>query len=114
MLVDFGRLAALRDEIGEDGFDEVLDIFIRESDEVVHRLCGSRAGGTMEADLHFLKGNALTLGMDALAEMCRRGEQGAEVAPAELVALYQTSCAALRAGPQIRNSAKTSSLVMSR
>ena len=97
MLVNAERLAALRDEIGAEGFDEVLGLFLRESDEVVARLAGPIPAEAVEADLHFLKGTALTLGLDDLAEMCRQGEQGATVDPAALADLYRRSCAAMPA-----------------
>ncbi|WP_434616400.1 Hpt domain-containing protein [Tabrizicola sp. M-4] len=97
MLVNAERLAALRAEIGEDGFEEVLEMFLKESDEVVARLAAPSIPESIEADLHFLKGTALTLGMDDLADMCRRGEQGAAVDPAALADLYRRSCAALPA-----------------
>jgi HPt (histidine-containing phosphotransfer) domain-containing protein len=91
MLVNVERLAALRDEIGDDGFEEVLEIFLKESDEVVTRLAAQGAGEMAEADLHFLKGTALTLGLDDLAELCRRGEAGARIDPTMLTDLYQQS-----------------------
>ncbi|MEZ5753354.1 MAG: Hpt domain-containing protein [Paracoccaceae bacterium] len=113
MLVNGERLAALRGEIGEDGFDEVLEMFLAESDEVVTRLSGQPDGAMSEADLHFLKGSALTLGLEQLAELCRRCEAGPQVHPAVLADLYRQSRAAIRQD-QIRNSESTSSLVMSR
>jgi histidine phosphotransfer protein HptB len=95
MLVNRDRLAALRGEIGEDGFDEVVDLFLRESEEVVARLGTQRQGGLSEADLHFLKGSALTLGFDDLADLCRQSETGAEVHPATLQDVWERSRAAL-------------------
>jgi histidine phosphotransfer protein HptB len=91
MLVNVERIAALRDEIGEDGFEEVLKVFLTESEEVVTRLAAQGMGTMAEADLHFLKGTALTLGLDDLAELCRRGEMGARIDPATLTDLYQQS-----------------------
>ncbi len=97
MLVNRDRLAALRGEIGEDGFDEVVDLFLRESEEVVARLGTQRQGGLSEADLHFLKGSALTLGFDDLADLCRQSETGATVHPATLQDVWERSRAAFRA-----------------
>lgn len=97
MLVNRDRLAALRGEIGEDGFDEVVDMFLRESEEVVARLGAQSLGGLSEADLHFLKGSALTLGFDDLADLCRQSETGAAVHPATLQDVWERSRAAFRA-----------------
>lgn len=95
MLVNRERLAALRGEIGEDGFEEVVEMFLRESEEVVARLGGQRAGAMSEADLHFLKGSALTLGFDDLADLCRQSEAGVAVQPATLQDVWARSRAAL-------------------
>lgn len=95
MLVNRERLSALRDEIGEDGFEEVLEMFLRESEEVVARLSAQAEGTMSEADLHFLKGSALTLGFDDLADLCRQSEIGAVVAPDALQDVWARSRAAL-------------------
>lgn len=95
MLVNRERLAALRGEIGEDGFEEVLEMFLRESEEVVARLATQSEGALSEADLHFLKGSALTLGFDDLADLCRQSETGTVVAPAVVRDVWTRSRAAL-------------------
>lgn len=97
MLVNKERLAALRGEIGEDGFEEVLQLFLRESEEVVARLSAQMEGRLSDADMHFLKGSALTLGFDDLADLCRRSETGAAVAPGDLQQLWLRSRDALAA-----------------
>ena len=70
-MIDWLRMAELRDEIGQDGFDEVVDVFLEEAGEVVIRL---DRGPTLE-DLHFLKGSALNLGFVAVAQLCQEGER---------------------------------------
>jgi len=97
MLLDVTRLRALREEVGDDGFVEVLDLFLVESDEVVERMCSPGAGDPSEADLHFLKGIALNLGFDDLADLCRRAERGAGFDPQALRAKYAGTRAALAA-----------------
>lgn len=88
MLVDVTRLRALREEVGDDGFEEVLVLFLAESDDVVERLASHTADRPPEAELHFLKGIALNLGFDALAALCRKGERGEGFDPAALRATY--------------------------
>jgi HPt (histidine-containing phosphotransfer) domain-containing protein len=63
----------LKDEIGDDAMAEVIGLFCEECDPVAARLAGGRA---READLHFLKGAALNLGLDALARLCGEIERG--------------------------------------
>lgn len=92
--VNWGRVAELEAEIGADDFGEVVEIFLEECDGTVARLTESTA---LEADLHFLRGAAMNLGLDAMAAACQAGERAAadgrseEVDRAAIVALYDTS-----------------------
>ena len=76
-MIDWGRVHALRDEIGAADFAEVVTLFLEEADEVVARLSNRLGAPRLEADLHFLKGAALNLGFDALAVACQDGERRA-------------------------------------
>lgn len=106
-LVDAERVAELRDEIGADEFGEVVEIFLEECDAAVERLSGAEAGA-VEAELHFLRGAAMNLGLAALAAACQRGEaaagagEGASVDRAGVVDLYARSRAALLASEESR------------
>lgn len=73
-MVDWERLEELRTEIGEDGFDEVVGMFLEETDEVMQRIHGA-APDHLGRDLHFLKGSALNLGFDQMARFCQEGER---------------------------------------
>lgn len=92
MLINHKRLVALKSEVGEDGFGEVVDLFFEESDEVLTRLLKP---GMMDhaPDIHFLRGSALTLGLDDLADWCARYEQHVLMPQdlADLASLYQRS-----------------------
>mgnify|MGYP000240406332 FL=1 len=88
MLINWTRVQELRAEIGDDGFAEVVAMFLDESDAVI-----ARAGsGPTPEDLHFLRGAALNLGFAELAEACTAAGD-----PAMLAALYQSSKANLLA-----------------
>lgn len=93
-LIDTCRLAELRDEIGAGELGEVVAIFLDETDQVVARLRTGRAADPA-ADLHFLKGSALNLGLAAFAGFCHEGEQRAGADGKELASLYQASKQAL-------------------
>lgn len=95
MLVNPARVEALCQEIGEDGFPEVLEMFLSESAQVVARLQGATDPVAIAADLHFLKGSALTMGLDDLAAYCLQAEQGGGHDPAVLADLFARSRAAL-------------------
>ncbi len=103
-MIDWTRAAALRDEIGPDGFFEVVDLFLDEADEAVARITAARPGPGIEADLHFLKGSALNLGFEMLARLCHEGERAAAAGEAERIDLglvasvYQQSRAAFLCG----------------
>lgn len=73
-LIDWRRVAELRDEIGADGFEDVVALFLEEVDEAIAQLTGSRGAAELEAALHFLKGSALNLGFAGFATLCARGE----------------------------------------
>lgn len=83
-MIDWDRVEELRAEIGADDFDEVVALFLEEADEVIARLSGAAGSGALEADLHFLKGAALNLGFDALAELCQDGERQAAEGSADV------------------------------
>lgn len=101
-LINWAKVSELRDEIGADDFDEVVELFLDEVDETISQLGG--AGRSVEHDLHFLKGSALNLGFAAFSELCRTGEAAAAAGQAETVDLdavvtsYSTSKEAFLAG----------------
>ena len=76
-LIDWARVRELRHEIGEDGFEEVVGLFLDEADETVARLTPDVGAKKFAADLHYLKGAALNLGFSALAAICQDGERRA-------------------------------------
>ena len=76
-MIAWDRVKELRVEIGADDFAEVAAMFLEEADEAVARLLPGLSAKAMEADLHFLKGAALTLGFTALSGICQDGERRA-------------------------------------
>ena len=76
-MIDWMRVAELRHEIGDDGFAEVVELFLEEVEDVVLRLDTAPAPGTYEEDLHFLKGSAWNLGFADFGALCQDGERRA-------------------------------------
>jgi HPt (histidine-containing phosphotransfer) domain-containing protein len=74
IVISSERLNELKSEVGEDDFEEIVALFLAESDGIVG--CLRDAPGPAEAEelLHALKGSALNLGFDMLATLCRQGE----------------------------------------
>ncbi|MBL4916887.1 Hpt domain-containing protein [Szabonella alba] len=93
-MIDWDRVAELRDEIGEEDFAEVATLFLDEADEAVAGLNVQDDTETRQAALHFLKGSALNLGFRDLADLCQQGEKTPRMtaeALARLVACYNAS-----------------------
>jgi HPt (histidine-containing phosphotransfer) domain-containing protein len=85
--IDWHRVAELRSEVGEDGFDEVVELFLEEVDEVTGRLRTMSGVSGLREELHFLKGSALNLGFARFAALCAQGEALAARGEAALVDL---------------------------
>lgn len=77
-MIDWSRVAELRDEIGSSSFTEVVDIFLTETGASVARLTGGCDPAHIGAELHLLKGGAMTLGFEDVARLCQQGETMAQ------------------------------------
>jgi histidine phosphotransfer protein HptB len=74
-MIDWDRVAQLRDEIGDAVFDEVVDMFFEETSEVMARLVAGAEPDRLADDLHFLKGSALNFGFRQFGALCQAGEK---------------------------------------
>ena len=103
-LIDWNKVCELRNEVGAEDFDEVVELFLEEVDETIMQL--GQSGRSTEHDLHFLKGSALNLGFLQFSELCRVGEEAAAKGEADSVDLdeiqsnYQHSKSAFLEGLQ--------------
>ncbi|MFC3119123.1 Hpt domain-containing protein [Jhaorihella thermophila] len=85
-MIEWSRVNELREEVGESDFKEVVDLFLEEVSEALDRLSSSQ--GSAEEHLHFLKGCALSLGFETLAQLCERYErQAAGAQPVDVSAI---------------------------
>lgn len=100
-MIDWARVAELREEIGEDGFTEVAELFMQEIAQVVERLPDQIDANALKSDLHFVKGSALNLGFSDLATLCAAGEgalaKAEMVDSTEIVTCYRNSITAFMA-----------------
>ena len=68
-MIDRARLEELREEVGNDDFAEVIELFCEEVAETLDRMAQGHSS-SMADDLHFLKGSALNIGMSEVASLC--------------------------------------------
>jgi histidine phosphotransfer protein HptB len=74
-MIQWARVNELRDEVGAEDFDEVVDLFLEEVEEVIQGLSADSTASQMEQHLHFLKGSALSLGFRTFSDLCQDGER---------------------------------------
>ncbi len=72
-MIDWDRIAELQDEVGEDSFAEVVEMFFEEVEEVLTSLVVNDQDA-LKGGLHFLKGAALNIGMSEMSGLCRDAE----------------------------------------
>jgi len=96
-MIQWARVSELYEEIGADDFDEVVDLFLEEVEEVIGRLRTGPDHARLEEDLHFLKGSALNLGFEQFSQLCQQGEtlssenRAADVQLADILNCYDMS-----------------------
>ena len=96
-MIDWNKVTELREEIGEEDFAEVVELFMEEVDGAIGDLRAGIADGEFESSLHFLKGSALNLGFSAFSDLCAEGEIAAArgdyhlVDPAAIIEVYDRS-----------------------
>ncbi len=73
-IIDWTRVAELRDEVGPEEFEEVVALFFEETDAAVAALSAA-PGHEIREQLHFLKGSARNLGFAEMARLCEAGER---------------------------------------
>ena len=76
-MIDWDRVIELREEVGEDSFDEVIELFLEEVEEVISRIAANGGSDNLEEDMHFLKGSAMNLGFASFGKMCQQAESAA-------------------------------------
>lgn len=103
-MIDWSRIKSLRDEVGADDFDEVVEIFIEEVSEMIDRLRSAPQVDSLGEDLHALKGSALNLGFTDFSDLCQKGEtlaangRSTEIVLEPILDCYDTSKAAFLSG----------------
>jgi HPt (histidine-containing phosphotransfer) domain-containing protein len=73
-MIDWDQVRALREEVGPEDFDEVVELFLMEVDAEIEALHTAEAEGGLGEKLHFLKGSAMNLGFSDFSSLCQAGE----------------------------------------
>jgi HPt (histidine-containing phosphotransfer) domain-containing protein len=73
-MIDWDRIRALREEVGPEDFDEVVELFLMEVDAEIDALHSIEREGGLGEKLHFLKGSAMNLGFSDFSSLCQAGE----------------------------------------
>jgi HPt (histidine-containing phosphotransfer) domain-containing protein len=82
-MINWTRMNELRKELGEEDFQEVLDLFLEEVQIVIDRLRVTETLTELQDDMHFLKGSALNIGLSHLAMVTRVAEEKANASTLE-------------------------------
>ena len=94
-MIDWERVATLRNEIGASDFDEVAYLFLDEAEEVIARLGEGKLKAPLVDEIHALKGSALNLGFAELAAMLqdkeRRVARGEPISTERIITCYNAS-----------------------
>lgn len=73
-MLDWNRIHELRNDVGDDEFKLILELFLDEVEGVIMRL-SKRNARKLADDLHFLKGCAWNLGFRGFGILCDEGER---------------------------------------
>ena len=76
-MIDWARVSELRDEVGAEDFDEVVELLLEEVDEAIAALRDLMDLSKLEPKCHFLKGSALNIGFREFANLCQADEAAA-------------------------------------
>lgn len=76
-MIDWGRVAAVRHEVGEAEFRPIIELFLDEIEGAIMGIAPQDAAGGVAGDaaslrhaLQFMKGCALNIGLTALCQTC--------------------------------------------
>lgn len=88
-MIDWKRIRELYEEVGAEDFDEIIELFLTEVEDVIAKIRDAKDRNSLGDDLHFLKGSSVTLGFEQLSGLCNAGEDAAENGDADTVDVDQ-------------------------
>lgn len=73
-MINWDKVRELRDDIGAEDFNEIIEVFLEEVETELATL-SCKPAAQLGASMHFLKGSALNLGFQEFSEKCHAGEK---------------------------------------
>lgn len=73
-MLNLRQLHDLKSDVGDEGFAELILLFLEETDDVIARITAAGHGTDPAADYHFLRGAARNLGLDDFSQLCHEAE----------------------------------------
>lgn len=73
-MINWNRVHELRNDVGTEDFDEIVEIFLSEVTDLSAELQATKTDHEMELRLHALKNAALNLGFSELSDHCQSAE----------------------------------------
>jgi len=106
-MIDWDRVAELRDEIGSEDLATVIGMFLDEVAEKLLEVQDGTSKASLSENMHFLRSSALNIGFSELAKMCSEVEAKADagdlhVDAAAIAACFEASADELRQHEGIR------------
>jgi len=71
LLIDWTKVRELCEDVGRDGLDEVIDLFLEEVETALQTIGMAE---DLEAALHFVKGCSLNIGFHHFTQLAAAGE----------------------------------------
>lgn len=103
-MIDWAVVGILQDEIGQDAFEEVVQLFLEEISAEIEALTTDATTKELEARFHVLKGSAVNLGFAEFANLCGAAETAAAAGTptscdiSSIIHSYETSKKAFLSG----------------
>ncbi|MEM0949223.1 MAG: Hpt domain-containing protein [Pseudomonadota bacterium] len=73
-MINWTRVTELRDEIGQEDFAEIAEVFLMELEETIQELGQEDDADARRVGFHSLKGAALNLGFETVSELSAAAE----------------------------------------
>lgn len=97
-MIDWSRIEELREEVGEEDFEEIAVLFLSEIQDAVQDLPGITDRQARSEAFHGMKGSAMNLGFGDFAALCAKGEADPDLVDTlHLAETLNQSLAAVRA-----------------
>lgn len=73
-MIAWDRVQELQQEIGDDAFEEIVELFLNEVEDALASLESCQTLDQLGDAIHFLKGSALNLGFTSMVDACVQAE----------------------------------------